>query len=104
MYLLDKQLCSDDERGVGMKGIIHCSNQDAWFRYWHCVPLQEKIDKKIENEVTFKTWKEQKDETLKNKIRQKKAEEKKAEEKKKEELEKKRDAEMVCLLYMLTRV
>ena len=70
---------------MGMKGIIHCTairkrGSGISIMFLH----QEKMDKKIENEVTFKTWKEQKDETLKNKIRQKKAEEKKAEEKKKE--------------------
>lgn len=53
------------------------------------------MDKKLENEATFRSWKERKDEMLKEKIRQKKKEEKKVGDKEKDELEKKRDAEKV---------
>lgn len=52
--------------------------------------------------MTFKTWKEQKDEMLREKLRQKRKEEKKVEDKKKEEMEKKRDADMVCCEHVST--
>ena len=57
--------------------------------------FQEKNDKRIENEVTFKTWKEQKDEKLKEIIRRKKQEEKKQQEEKAKEQEKKEIAAKV---------
>ena len=57
--------------------------------------FQEKNDKRIENEVTFKTWKEQKDEKLKERIRRKKQEEKKQQEEKAKEQEKKEIAAKV---------
>jgi len=42
----------------------------------HFIILQELLDKKLENEVTFRTWKERKDEMLREKLRKARAEEK----------------------------
>lgn len=57
--------------------------------------LQDIKDKKLENEATFRTWKERKDETLRERLRKAKQEEKKKEEEERKQVEKKRDAEKV---------
>lgn len=56
---------------------------------------QEKTDKKLENEATFRSWKETKDEQLKKAAREKRVSEKKKEEEEKKQIEKKKEAEMV---------
>lgn len=56
---------------------------------------QDERDKRLENEATFRTWKERKDEKLKERIKKAKQEEKQKLEEQLKETEKKQDASKV---------
>lgn len=57
--------------------------------------MQAERDKKLENEATFRTWKEQKDEKLLEKLRSGKKKDKKEEDEIQKQQERKQDAAKV---------